>query len=232
MTSPRIKYPFSRRCETTDNYFGTEVADPYRWLEESRSDETQQWIAAQNKLSKNYLSAIPYRPAIRQRLTELWHSPQFGIPERHGDRLFFFHNDGGHNQSILYCQPDGEEARIFLDPNTLSPDGTAALTGISFSKNGKYMAYSLAVSGSDWSEIRIMECATGRLLADCIHWVKFSCAVWCGEGFYYSGFDAPDTGKEYEAQSLAQKIFYHRLGSEQSDDQTVYCKGRIIFENR
>ena len=102
MTSPRIKYPFSRRCETTDNYFGTEVADPYRWLEESRSDETQQWIAAQNKLSKNYLSAIPYRPAIRQRLTELWHSPQFGIPERHGDRLFFFHNDGGHNQSILY----------------------------------------------------------------------------------------------------------------------------------
>lgn len=222
MTSPRIKYPFSRRCETTDNYFGTEVADPYRWLEESRSDETRQWISAQNRLSKSYLSAIPYRPAIRQRLTELWHSPQFGIPERHGDRLFFFHNDSGHNQSILYCQPDGEEARIFLDPNTLSPDGTAALTGISFSKNGKYMAYSLAVSGSDWSEIRIMECATGRLLADRIHWVKFSCAVWCGEGFYYSGFDAPDTGKEYEAQSLAQKIFYHRLGSEQSDDQTIY----------
>ena len=145
MKIKHLPYPETERGDVVDNYFGTEVADPYRWLEESRSDETQQWIAAQNKLSKNYLSAIPYRPAIRQRLTELWHSPQFGIPERHGDRLFFFHNDGGHNQSILYCQPDGEEARIFLDPNTLSPDGTAALTGISFSRRCALLTDSMII---------------------------------------------------------------------------------------
>lgn len=186
-------YPVARMDSTVDDYFGTQVADPYRWMEDDNSDETAAWVKAENAVTQDYLSQIPYRDQVRERLTELWNFPKYGVPQKIGDYYFFFENDGLRNQSILYRQKglDGTP-EVFLDPNTLSDQGTVALVDLSFSKDDRYLAYAAAASGSDWVEIRVMETATGRTLPDVIRWVKFSGATWSGDGFYYSAYDEPD----------------------------------------
>ena len=223
MRTIELTYPVARRDDTTDDYFGTEVADPYRWLEDDRSDETVRWVAAENEVTRRYLSQFPERDRIAARLAELWDYPKYGIPERHGDSRFFFENDGLRNQSVLYRQRDGKGPEVFLDPNTLSEEGTVALTGVSFSRDNRYMAFSAAESGSDWVELRIKELATGDLLPDRIRWVKFSGAVWSGDGFYYSGYDRPAPEKALSACNHSQKVFFHRIGTDQSADRTIYC---------
>ena len=220
-----MPYPRTERTDVTDNYFGTEVPDPYRWLEDDNSEATAAWVKAQNVVTQDYLSQIPFRGAIRERLTELWNYPKEGIPAKHGDAWYYFYNDGLRNQSVLYrtVQPGGE-GEVFIDPNTLSEDGTVALSGVTFSKDGKYCAYSVAASGSDWVEIRVMNTADRTLTSDRINWVKFSGAEWApdSKGFYYSAYDAPQKGV-FSSQNQFQKVYYHRLGTPQSADRLIYA---------
>lgn len=219
----RIVYPETAKDNTVDTYFGTQVADPYRWLENDTSAATAAWVKAQNEVTGNYLAQIPFRGALKKRLTELADYEKYGTPfKRHG-KYYFYKNDGLQNQNVLYVQDalDGEP-RVFLDPNRLSDDGTVALSGISFSKNGKYFAYIISRSGSDWQEIYVMDLATGKLLDDHIRWAKFSGASWQGDGFYYSAYDAPVAGKEFSNMNENHKIYYHRIGTPQSADRLVY----------
>ncbi len=220
----KVKYPETRRDTTVaDDYFGVRVADPYRWLEDDNSEETALWVKAQNEVTSAYLAKIPYRNQVRDRLAQLWNYPKVDIPAKVGGLYFFMRNDGLQNQSVLYCQDglDGE-AKVFLDPNALSEDGTVALGGISFSLDDKYMAYAVSASGSDWSEIRIREIASGADTPDVIKWVKFSGMSWDGEGFYYSRYDEPDQKSMLSAQNKFQKVFYHKMGDDQSKDRLVY----------
>ena len=217
-------YPVAERGDVVDDCFGTAVPDPYRWLEDDNSAATAAWVEAENAVTFDYLSQIPFRDAIRQRLTELWNYPKEGAPTRHGDWWYYFYNDGLQNQSVLYrAAAPGSEGEVFLDPNALSDDGTVALSALSFSEDGAYMAYSAAASGSDWVEIRVMNTADGSLTDDRIEWVKFSGATWApdSEGFYYSAYDAPKAGL-YSSQNQFQKVYYHRLGTPQSADRLIY----------
>lgn len=222
-TIKTLPYPVARMDSTVDDYFGTRVADPYRWMEDDHAPETAAWVEAENRVTEDYLAQIPYRETLRKRLTELWNYPKYGIPKQVGEYLFFFENDGLQNQSVLYRQKgmDGPK-EVFLDPNTRSQEGTLALVDVSFSKDDRYMAYAAAVAGSDWVEIRVMETATGRELDDRIEWVKFSGAVWSGDGFYYSAYDKPDEKTRLSAQNQYQKVYYHRLGTSQQEDKLVY----------
>lgn len=217
-------YPETPRGEVVDNYFGTEVPDPYRWLEDDNSPETAAWVAAENAVTNAYLEQIPFREAIRKRLTQLWNYPKEGAPAKHGDWWYYSSNDGLQNQAVIYrTTAPGQPGEVFLDPNTLSDDGTVAVGEISFSKDGRYFAYAAAASGSDWVEIRVMDTATKELTGDRIEWVKFSGAVWApdSKGFYYSAYDAPKTGT-YSSQNQFQKVFYHALGTPQSADRLIY----------
>lgn len=217
-------YPVAERSEVTDNYFGTTVADPYRWLEDDNSEATAAWVAAENAVTEQYLSQIPFRDAIRERLTQLWNYPKQGAPFRKGDYYYYFYNDGLQNQAILYRTRElGGEAEVFLDPNTLSDDGTVALTSLAFSEDGRWCAYGTATSGSDWTELRVKSTADGSLTDDHIQWLKNAGATWSpdSEGFYYSAYDAPKSGV-YSSQNQFQKIYYHRLGTPQSADELIY----------
>ena len=219
-----LPYPETARGEVVDNYFGTEVPDPYRWLEDDNSEATAAWVAAENAVTEDYLSQIPFRNAIHERLTQLWNYPKEGAPSKHGDWYYYYYNDGLQNQSVLCrTQQPGEAGEVFLDPNTLSEDGTVALSAVSFSKNGRYFAYAAAASGSDWVEIRVMDTETKALTEDRIEWVKFSGAVWApdSKGFYYSAYDAPKEGV-YSAQNQFQKVYYHKLGTPQTADRLIY----------
>lgn len=218
-------YPETRKDTTVvDDYHGTRVADPYRWLEDDRSTETAAWVAAQNAVTQDYLAQIPYREQIKQRLTELYDYPKEGTPFRVGEYYFFYKNDGLQNQSVLYYQKglDGTP-EVFLDPNTLSKDGTVALNTVTFSKDDRYAAYSVSRSGSDWVDIYVMEVATRKQLADKIEWVKFSGASWGDGGFYYSRYDAPAEGASaYSAKNEFQKVYFHKLGTPQAEDRLIY----------
>ena len=219
-----LPYPETARGEVVDNYFGTEVPDPYRWLENDNSEATAAWVAAENAVTEDYLSQIPFRNAIRERLTQLWNYPKEGAPSKHGDWYYYYYNDGLQNQSVLCrTQQPGEAGEVFLDPNTLSEDGTVALSAVSFSKNGRYFAYAAAASGSDWVEIRVMDTETRALTEDRIEWVKFSGAAWAADsqGFYYSAYDAPKSSV-YSSKNEYQKVYYHRLGTTQAEDRLVY----------
>ena len=224
MKNRHLPYPETQRDNITDNYHGTVVADPYRWLEDDNSEATASWVQAQNEVTSDYLSKIPFRNDIRDRLTELWNYPKESAPAQKGDWLYFTRNDGLQNQSVIYRRrtPQGE-AEVFLDPNTLSDDGTVALVARSFSEDGKYFAYATSASGSDWVVINVMESETKRLLSDRIEWVKFSGAVWShdSKGFYYSAYDAP-AQNVYSSKNEFQKVWYHRIGTEQSDDILIY----------
>ena len=218
----QFNYPQARMSDQTDTYFGTTVADPYRWME-ADSPELQQWIEEQNLLTNAYLDAIPFRKNLRERLTELVDYPRYGTPWTRAGKLFFSKNDGLQNQSVLYIidTPDSEP-RVLLDPNKLSEDGTVALQTTSVSKCGTWLAYSIARAGSDWNEIFVLNIATGETLPDHIEWVKFSNIAWLGEGFFYSRYDAPEEGEDrLTAKNEFHKIYYHRLGMNQTDNWLI-----------
>jgi prolyl oligopeptidase len=224
-TEKRIVYPESRRVEQVDEYHGVKVADPYRWLEDLDSQQTRDWVAAQNRLTSAYLAAIPEREPIRKRLTELWNYERYSVPAQRGGRYFFTRNDGLQNQNVLYrVDTPGGEPRVVLDPNTLSQDGTIAMTGWSVSEDGKLLAYGLSSGGSDWQEWRVRDIETGRDLPDVLRWVKFSLAAWThdNKGFFYSRYDEPREGRPLEEANFYQKLYYHRLGTAQSADELVY----------
>lgn len=219
----RIEYPQTRMDDVVDNYFGTEVADPFRWLEDDRSEETAAWVEAQNKVTFGFLEKIPFRNAIKERLTKIWDYPRIGVPFWEGDYYFFFKNNGMQNQSVLYIQegPEGEP-RVFLDPNTFSEDGTVSLASTSLSKNAQYMAYSISKGGSDWNEIYVMDVKTGQKLEDKVEWVKFSGISWFKDGFFYSRYDAPKAGDELKGKNEFHKVYYHKIGTPQSTDILVH----------
>ena len=219
----RLNYPVAKKVDTVDTYFGTEVADPYRWLEDDNSQETGEWVKAENKVTNDYLAQIPYRDAIKKRLRELWNYPKLSAPFKEGNHYFYFKNDGLQNQSVLYIQDDlDKEAKALLDPNTLSDDGTVALAGLDVSKDGKYLAYSIARSGSDWNEIFVRDIKTGKDLKEHLKWVKFSGISFCKDGFYYSRYDEPKQGSELTKSNVFQKVFYHIIGDDQSKDKLIY----------
>ena len=221
--NPRV--PVTRKDATVDTYFGVEVADPYRWLEDDASAETAAWVKAQNKVTSAWFRKVPFRSKLLQRLKEVNDYEKVGVPFKEKDgRWYFFRNDGLQNQSILYrSDTPGGEAEVFLDPNTLSDDGTVALGGIWFSHNGKWMAYGINRSGSDWQEFFVMDLADGKLLDDHIEWAKVSNVAWRGDGFYYSAYDAPEgEGHEYSVKNEGHKIYYHKLGTPQSEDELFF----------
>jgi prolyl oligopeptidase len=219
----KIAYPVAEMQPVTDVYFGTTVADPYRWLEDDTTKAVAGWVEAQNKVTESYLDKIPFRKKLNQRLTELTDYEKIGLPFKKHGKYYYYKNDGLQNQSVLFVKNtlDGE-ASVLLDPNTLSDDGTVALSGISFSNNGKYLAYTISRSGSDWVEIYVMELATKTLLPDHIRWAKFTGADWHGEGFYYSAYSAPEEGKEFSNVNENHRIYYHQLGTGQQADRLVY----------
>jgi len=217
-------YPVARKSDQVDDYHGVRVADPYRWLEDLDSEETRKWVEAENKLTFAFLGEIPARTTIKERLTKLWNYEKYGVPFKEGSRYFYTRNSGLQNQSVLYTVTSLDaQPQILLDPNTLSADGTVALSGLSISDNGKLMAYSLSASGSDWQEWKVRDVETGKDRADHLKWVKFSNASWTrdAQGFFYSRYDEPK-GDSLKATNYFQKLFYHRLGSSQSEDVLVY----------
>jgi len=221
----RLDYPEAPKDNTVDTIFGMEVADPYRPLENDTSAVTAAWVEAENALTQSYLSQIPYRDKIRESLTGLSDYVKRGLPWKGNDgRWYFSENDGLRNQSVIYRadNPKGEGREVFLDPNTLSEDGTVALTGLSQSKDGKYTAYTISRSGSDWTEIYVMETATGKLIEDHIEWAKFTGAAWDGDGFYYSAYPRPEAGKENSQANENHIVYYHKLGTPQADDTIVF----------
>ena len=224
-TGPSLTYPVSKKTDQLDNYHGTNVADPYRWLEDANSAETKSWVDAQNKVTQAYLAQIPQREAIRQRLTQLWNYERYSVPEKEGGRYFYTRNDGLQNQSVLYTLKKlGDTPRVLLDPNTLAADGTVALAGAEVSPDGKLLAYSIAASGSDWNEIKVRDIETGKDLEDHIKWVKFSSTAWTkdGKGFFYSRYDEPKEATKLADVNYFQKLYFHRIGTPQSADTLVY----------
>ncbi len=221
--TPAIIYPDAKRTDVTDTYFGLEVADPYRWLEDDNSAETAEWVAAQNEITFAHLEAIPFRNALNKRFETIWNFDRYGVPFKKGGRYFWFKNDGLQNHSVLYMQDDpSAEAEVILDPNKFSEDGTIALASVSPSPDGKYLAYSISRGGSDWEEILVMDMETRELLPDNILWVKFSGISWQGNGFYYSAYDAPKPGQALSGANEYHKLFYHRLGTPQSADEVIF----------
>ncbi|MES2627688.1 MAG: prolyl oligopeptidase family serine peptidase [Bacteroidota bacterium] len=217
-----MKYPQTATCDSSHNYFGTEVKDPYGWLEDDYSDKTTAWVKEQNEMTQSYLQNIPQRSKIHKRLTEVWNYEKLSAPFKKGGVTYFFKNDGVQNQYVLYkLDKDGKEV-VVIDPNKLSKDGTVALGAHSFSKDGKYLAYALSESGSDWESIHVMDATTGKILNDKVEWVKFSSISWENDGFYYSRYDAPKKGQEYSEKNEFHKVYYHQLGKDQKDDKLIY----------
>ncbi|APG60757.1 prolyl oligopeptidase family serine peptidase [Christiangramia salexigens] len=238
-----LNYPETKKVDTITDYFGTKVKDPYRWLENDRSEETGNWVEAQNKVTFNYLEQIPYRSKLKERLTRLWDYEKLSAPFTEGDYIYYFKNDGLQDQSVLYRRK-GEtgEARIFLNPNKFSEDGTTSLAGMSFSKDGSKVAYAISEGGSDWRKVIVMNAEDKKVLGDTIKDVKFSGLSWKGnEGFYYSSYDKPD-GSELSAKTDQHKLYYHKLGTSQSNDKLVfggtpdqkrrYVGGSVTEDNR
>jgi prolyl oligopeptidase len=224
-TDLSLVYPQAAKFEQVDDYHGTLVADPYRWLEDPDSEETTAWVEAENEVTFAYLEAIPARERIKERLTQLWNYEKYGVPFKKGERYFYFKNDGLQNQSVLYTLTAlTGEPTVLLDPNTLSEDGTVALAGLSISEDGKYLAYSLSTSGSDWQEWKVRDVESGQDLADHLKWVKFSGASWTQDsrGFFYSRYDEPNDTTKHQEANYFQKLFYHRLGAPQAEDVLVY----------
>ena len=218
-------YPQTKKGNVEDNYFGTKIKDPYRWLENDTSKETAEWVKQENKCTNDYLEKIPFRNAIKERLSKIWNFPKYSVPFKEGNYFFYYKNTGMQNQSILYIQDkiDGEP-RVFIDPNTLSKDGTVALGHTVASNDAKYMAYCTSKAGSDWEEIHVREIPSGKLLDDQILWTKFSSIAWKGDGFYYSKYNTPEKGKEYSNKNEYHKIYFHKIGTTQDKDI-------LIFEN-
>jgi putative prolyl endopeptidase len=227
MVAQKIIYPQAPKDGTVDTYFGVQVPDPYRPLENDSSRATADWVKAENKITQDYLSRITFRSKLLKRMKELVNYEKVSAPSyiKQTGKWYFYRNSGLQNQSVMYVMDrlgDEKNARVFLDPNKLSDDGTVALKGISFSHNGKYAAYSISRSGSDWQEFYVKDAKTGKLLDDHIVWAKFSGASWQGDGFYYSAYDAPQKGREFSNVNSIQKIYYHKIGTPQSQDVLFY----------
>jgi len=219
-----IQYPDTRRDKSvSDNYFGTDVGDPYRWLEDDNSDETAEWVKAQNKLTFAYLENIPQRNAIKERLTEIWDYEKVSAPFKRGEKYYFYKNEGLQNQAVLYSSDElrGEE-KVILDPNTFSEDGTVALSGIYFNKDGNLLGYAKSIGGSDWKEFYIKDLTTGNDREDHLQWIKFSGMAWAGDGFYYSRYPEPEEGGELDASNENAKVYYHQLGTKQKMDKLIF----------
>ncbi len=219
----QLPYPQARKVDHTDDYHGTKVADPYRWLEDDRSAETAEWVKAENKVTFDYLEKIPYRKQLQNRLEQVFNYPKYTAPSRKGDYFYFRKNDGLQNQSVLYRQKglDGKP-EVVIDPNKLAADGTTRLTGFVLSKNGRYAAYALSKAGSDWQDIQVMDMNTGQILPDKIEWTKFGGAAWQGDGFYYSRYDKPAAGQELSSKNEFQKVYFHKIGTAQTADPLIY----------
>jgi prolyl oligopeptidase len=222
---PSLTYPKAKTVDQVDDYHGTKVADPYRGLEDTDSADTRAWIEEENKVTFHYLEQIPYRQAIHDRLKTLWNYERYGVPEQEGGRYFYQHNTGLQNQSVLLVADSlTAEPRPLLDPNTLSADGTVALVGHAVTDDGKLLAYGTSASGSDWMEWRVRDVDTGKDLADLLKWVKFSGASWTkdGKGFFYSRYDEPKEGTMLRDANYYHKLYYHKLGTQQSEDKLIY----------
>jgi prolyl oligopeptidase len=216
-------YPETAKGDVVDNYHGTEIADPYRWLEDDMSDETAAWVKAQNEVTFSYLESIPFRDALKERMTEIWNYPKMGTPFKEGDLYFYSYNTGLQNQSIIYMKKSlEEEGEVFLDPNGFSEDGTVALSGLSISNDQKYAAYGISKGGSDWREFFVKDIATGKDLDDHLEWIKFSGMSWFKDGFFYTRYEQPEEGDELKAANLNARIFYHKVGTPQSEDLLIY----------
>ncbi len=222
-TETKLTYPETRKSDQVDDYFGTKVPDPYRWLEDENSAETKAWVEAQNKVTFAYLDTIAYREKLKARMTQLVNYPRISAPFHRGDTYFFTKNDGLQNQSVYYVQKGLDGApEVFLDPNKFSADGTSVLSAFSLSKDGKYLAYGISQGGSDWVELHVMEVATRNGLSDDLKWLKASGVDWQGDGFYYSRYPAPEKGKELTTKNEYQAVYFHKVGTPQSADELVY----------
>jgi len=218
-----LDYPQTRKDNQVDDYHGTKVADPYRWLEDDNSAETAQWVAAENKVTFGYLDKIPYRAQLKARLEQLYNYPKYTAPFRKGAYVFFTKNDGLQNQNVLYVQKGLEGApEVLLDPNKFSADGTSRLMTFEVSPDGRFAAYGVSVGGSDWQEGHVIEVATKKVLGDDLKWLKFPGFSWAGNGFFYSAFDTPESGHELSSKNEFQKVFFHTLGAPQSADELIY----------
>lgn len=222
--TPKLIYPETKKVDVVDNYFGTKVPDPYRWLEDDNSPEVAAWVEAENKVTFGYLDKIAYRPQLKERLTKLLNYPKYGAPTRRGEWFFSTKNDGLQNQNVWYIQKGLDGApELLLDPNKFSADGTSRLGAFSLSQAGKYIAYGISEGGSDWNEFHVLDVATRKPLSDQLQWIKFSGASWVGDdGFYYNRFPEPEKGKKMTVKNEFQKVYYHKVGTPQSEDKLVY----------
>lgn len=218
----QVTYPETKKVDTVDVYFGTEIKDPYRWLEDDKSEETAAWVQSQNDVTFGYLDKIPFRNQIKQRLEDLWNYEKIGAPFIEGDYTFYYKNNGLQNQSVLYRKDKDGKEEVFLDPNTFSADGTTSLAGMAFSKDSKTLAYAISEGGSDWRKVIIIDVASKEIKEDTLIDIKFSGLSWKGnEGFYYSSYDKPK-GSELSAMTDQHKLYYHKLGTPQKEDKVVF----------
>ncbi|MGN6618936.1 MAG: prolyl oligopeptidase family serine peptidase [Ilyomonas sp.] len=216
-------YPETKTVDQTDNFFGTKVADPYRWLENDTAEDTKDWVQRENAVTQSYLAQIPFRNAIKQRLTELWNYEKYSAPFKEGDYTYFYKNDGLQNQYVLYREKAGQEAEVFLDPNKFSADGTTSLAGIDFTKDGSLAAYQISEGGSDWRKVIVINTKTKEQLDDSLYDVKFSGVAWKhNDGFYYSSYDKPKEGSQLAGMTDQHKLYYHKLGTNQSKDKLIF----------
>lgn len=217
-----LKYPQTKKGNVVDTYFGTQVNDPYRWMEDDRSDETASWVKAQNEVTYGYLNQIPFRAALKTRLEKLWNYEKIGAPSKEGNFTYFSKNNGLQNQSVMYRKDAKGKEEVFLDPNTFSKDGTTSLGGIDFSKDGSKVAYAISEGGSDWRKVIIMDALSKKIIEDTIVDVKFSGLSWRGnEGFYYSSYEKPK-GSELSAKTDEHKLYFHKLGTSQKEDKVIF----------
>ena len=227
LAQEKMEYPAAKHVDQVDDFFGTPVADPFRWLEADvrTSEEVQEWVDAQNKLTFSLIEELPYRKEIEARLTQLWDYEKYGAPFKRGNRYFYFKNDGLQNQSVLYKLATLDATpEVLVDPNNWSDDGTDALGGMAFSDDGKYMAYGIQKAGSDWRTWKVMEVETGNSLSDELNWMKFGGVSWTADsqGFYCSRYDEPSSDEKFQGLNLGQKVFYHKIGDAQADDRLVH----------
>ena len=219
----KLTYPVTKKVDTVNTYFGVAVPDPYRWLEDDRAADTKAWVKAENKVTQEYLSQIPYRDAMHKRLEQLWNYEKYSAPFKEGRYTYFYKNDGLQSQSVLWRQIDGGKPGIFLDPNKFSADGTTSLQGIDFTKDGSMAAYQISEGGSDWRKVIVINTADKTMIGDTLMDVKFSGLAWKGNGgFYYSSYDKPKEGSQLSGMTQYHKLFYHKLGTPQSADHLVF----------
>lgn len=219
-----MEYPKTAKVDTVDHYFGTSIPDPYRWLEDDNSEATKAWVKEENAVTDAFMAQIPFRQQINDRLTSIWNYPKVGLPFKEGNYWYVYKNTGLQAQSVLYRMSslEADESEVFLDPNTFSEDGTVALSGLSFSKDGSLCAYSISKGGSDWKEIFVIDTKTKKRLDDHLQWIKFSGMSWYKDGFYYSRYDAPKEGDELKGVNTNNKVYYHKAGTAQSEDQLMF----------